>query len=86
MTEIEQLLHKLKDRFAMDKFLVILDSGRFWKIIAFFLALVFLLIIYNFSENGRYITYKDYGIMDSRTGIVYYPAGPGGKLTPVLPD
>ena len=57
-----------------------------WKPILLILFILFLMIFYNFSQNGRYIPLNNSPLLDTRTGLAYYPYGSFGekKLVPVL--
>jgi hypothetical protein len=60
--------------------------GSVWKILLLIFAIFISLMAYNFSENGRYINYREGAILDTRTGSVYIPPGLGGskKLEPLF--
>ena len=58
-----------------NKLLMIADEiFVFWKLLLLIFAILFLIIFFNISQNGRYQIVSKGLVLDSRTGAVYIAA------------
>jgi len=72
-----------------ENLLLLLNSNILWRFLFLLVSVLLLIILFNFSQNGRYIPLQDLYLLDTRTGIIYFPYGANGenKLKPAIdPD